>query len=58
MKIVADQNIPFVAECLASVGQVTVLPGRRITRDALAGRPIRLCFVLKDADTYAFGFAP
>jgi len=36
VKIVADQNIPFVAECLASVGQVTVLPGRRITRDALA----------------------
>jgi erythronate-4-phosphate dehydrogenase len=31
MKIVADANIPFVRECLSSVGQVEVLGGRDIT---------------------------
>ena len=35
VRIVADQNIPFVAECFASAGQVTVLPGREITREVL-----------------------
>lgn len=31
MKIVADANIPFVRECLSSVGEVEVLGGRDIT---------------------------
>jgi erythronate-4-phosphate dehydrogenase len=31
MKIVADANIPFVAECFSSVGEVQVVAGREIT---------------------------
>lgn len=31
MKIVADANIPFVRECLSSVGEVRILSGRDIT---------------------------
>jgi erythronate-4-phosphate dehydrogenase len=36
MKIVADANIPFVRECLSSVGQVEVLSGRDITPSQVA----------------------
>jgi erythronate-4-phosphate dehydrogenase len=36
MKIVADANIPFVRECLSSIGQVEVLSGRDITRSQVA----------------------
>ena len=39
MKVVADQNIPHVAECFSSLGQVESLHGRRITPQ-----------VIKDAD--------
>jgi len=31
MKIIADANIPFVAECFSSIGDVTVVAGRDIT---------------------------
>lgn len=31
MKIIADANIPFVAECFSSIGDVTVIGGRQIT---------------------------
>lgn len=36
MKIVADANIPFVAECFSSIGRVEVLGGRQITSESLA----------------------
>jgi len=36
MRIVADANIPFVRECLSSVGDVQVLGGREITPQVLA----------------------
>jgi dihydropteroate synthase len=36
MRIVADANIPFVRECFSSVGEVEVLSGRDITRQAVA----------------------
>jgi len=39
MKIVADANIPFVAECFCSIGEVEVVGGRAITPG-----------VVKDAD--------
>jgi len=39
VKVVADQNIPHVAECFSSLGQVESLHGRRITPQ-----------VIKDAD--------
>lgn len=35
MKIVADENIPFVKECFDSLGQVELLPGRQITAEAV-----------------------
>jgi erythronate-4-phosphate dehydrogenase len=31
MKIIADQNIPFVEACFSSIGQVTLVGGRQIT---------------------------
>ena len=37
MKIIADTNIPFVKECCASVGDVTVLSGRDFTPQTIAG---------------------
>lgn len=36
MRIVADANIPFVRECLSSVGEVRVLSGREITPQVVA----------------------
>ncbi|MGE5296027.1 MAG: 4-phosphoerythronate dehydrogenase PdxB [Solirubrobacterales bacterium] len=36
MRIVADANIPFVRECLSSVGDVRVLSGRDITPQVVA----------------------
>jgi erythronate-4-phosphate dehydrogenase len=36
MKIVADQNIPFVKECFSSIGQVEVFPGRQLTAQQVA----------------------
>jgi erythronate-4-phosphate dehydrogenase len=36
MKIVADENIPFVKECFSSLGDVVTFPGRKITPDCLA----------------------
>ncbi len=35
MKIVADENIPFVRECFSSIGEVELLPGREITAERL-----------------------
>ena len=31
MKIVADENIPFVAECFSSLGDVQLVPGRKMS---------------------------
>lgn len=36
MKIVADENIPFVKECFSSIGDVKTLSGRKITSDVVA----------------------
>lgn len=42
MKIIADENIPFVKECFASIGDVQTLSGRKITPDAIAEADILL----------------
>ncbi len=42
MKIIADENIPFVAECFSSVGNVTLAPGREITPSLVADADILL----------------
>ena len=36
MKIVADENIPFVAECFSSIGQIVTVSGREITPGVIA----------------------
>ncbi len=36
MNIIADQNIPFAPEAFGTLGNVTTLPGRGITREHLA----------------------
>jgi erythronate-4-phosphate dehydrogenase len=42
MKIIADENIPFVRECFASIGDVQALSGRQITPAIVAGADILL----------------
>lgn len=42
MKIVADQNIPFVKECFSSIGDVAVVQGRQITPDTVRTADILL----------------
>ncbi|MHC4603656.1 MAG: 4-phosphoerythronate dehydrogenase [Planctomycetota bacterium] len=42
MKIVADENIPFVAECFSSIGEVEVVSGREITPGVVADADILL----------------
>ena len=42
MKIVADQNIPFVEKCFSSIGDVTLSPGRAITPELVKDADILL----------------
>jgi erythronate-4-phosphate dehydrogenase len=42
MKIIADENIPFVSKCFASLGDVQVLSGRAITPEIVADADILL----------------
>jgi erythronate-4-phosphate dehydrogenase len=42
MKIVADGNIPFVAECFSSIGEVKVVGGREITPAAVRDADVLL----------------
>ena len=42
MKIVADTNIPYVEKCFSSIGDVTLTPGREITRTVVADADILL----------------
>ena len=42
MKIIADENIPFVAECFSSVGEVELVGGREITPSAIADADVLL----------------
>jgi len=42
MKIIADENIPFVKDCFASIGDVQALSGRQITPKVVADADILL----------------
>lgn len=42
MKIVADENIPFVKECFSSIGDVQAVQGRQITPEIVAEADILL----------------
>ena len=37
MKIIADENIPFVAECFSSIGDVEIVSGRDMTPNVITG---------------------
>ncbi|MGB7566684.1 MAG: 4-phosphoerythronate dehydrogenase [Chitinivibrionales bacterium] len=50
MKIIADANIPFVEEAFAQFGDVTVVPGRSISRDMLLDASILLVRSITTAD--------
>ncbi|MFP4381091.1 MAG: 4-phosphoerythronate dehydrogenase [Candidatus Sumerlaeia bacterium] len=43
MKIVADENNPFVAEAFSTLGDVTAMPGKQITRDVLRDAQVLAC---------------
>ena len=36
VKIISDANIPFVADCFSSIGEVEIFSGRQITADVVA----------------------
>ncbi|MHC4337591.1 MAG: 4-phosphoerythronate dehydrogenase [Planctomycetota bacterium] len=42
MKIIADRNIPFVAECFSSIGEVKVVPGREMTAEVVRDADVLL----------------
>ena len=42
MKIIADANIPFVAKCFSSIGEVITVGGRDITPDVVANADVLL----------------
>jgi len=42
MKIIADENIPFVAECFSSIGEIETIPGREITPGVIADADVLL----------------
>lgn len=42
MKIVADANIPFVADCFSSIGDVEVVGGRQMSPSIVAGADVLL----------------
>lgn len=43
MKIVADENNPFVREAFSTLGEVLVLPGKAITREVLRDAEVLAC---------------
>jgi erythronate-4-phosphate dehydrogenase len=42
VRIIADENIPHVAECFSSIGEVRTLPGRQITPQITADADVLL----------------
>ncbi len=50
MKIIADANIPFVAECFSSIGEVIAVGGREITPDAVADADVLLVRSITQVD--------
>ncbi len=43
MRVVADENIPFVREACATLGEVTLVPGRDATRETLRDADLFFC---------------
>jgi erythronate-4-phosphate dehydrogenase len=51
VQIVADENIPFVAECFSSVGEVKTIPGREITPGVIADADVLLVRSITPVDS-------
>ena len=51
MRIVADENIPFVAECFSSIGEVEVVPGREITPSVVGDADVLLVRSVTQVDS-------
>lgn len=51
MKIVADENIPFVAECFSAVGEVEVAPGREMNPDVVRDADVLLVRSITKVDS-------
>ena len=51
MKIVADENIPFVSECFSSIGQVSLVSGRQITSEVICDADILLVRSITKVDS-------
>ena len=51
MRIVADENIPFVAECFSSIGEVEVVPGREITPGVVSDADVLLVRSVTQVDS-------
>ena len=49
MNIVVDKNIPFVLKAFAPFGEVTALPTKAITRDAVRAADVVITMVCGDA---------
>ena len=55
MKIVADAHIPFVAECLSSIGEVVKLPAQNITPDNITDADGKKPYGLGETDEETAG---
>jgi len=51
MKIIADTNIPFVAECFSSIGEVKVIGGREITPGVVSDADVLLVRSITPVDS-------
>jgi erythronate-4-phosphate dehydrogenase len=52
MKIIADQNIPFVKECFSSIGDVTLVGGREVTQEWVKDADILLVRSITKVNAY------
>jgi erythronate-4-phosphate dehydrogenase len=55
MKIVADENIPFVRECFSSIGEVEVVPGREISAEMIRDAEVLLVRSITKVDSDLLG---
>jgi len=51
MKIIADANIPFVAECFSSIGEVKIVGGREITPGIVSDADVLLVRSITPVDS-------
>jgi erythronate-4-phosphate dehydrogenase len=50
MKIIADANIPFVQQCFSSIGEVEILPARKITPHSIRNADVLLVRSVTEVD--------